>query len=230
MTWNVNAGEWRSSVRQHRRRIGLWIGIVALELYLLVAYFVLTPAIPTGELRYLVYPFLWINAGIWAARTVTPTPANRRHRAVGVGIAALYLLLLLYLPGAIGSGTAGVATDFRVAMAAPGWGPVVALTSPLLRLYLVPFEVVGYVALAYLVYANALRTSRSTLSGALGLVTCVGCTVPILVPLVGALGGPATGLATTAYAWSYDLGTATFLVAIWLLVRGATGDDVDSHA
>jgi len=78
-------------------------------------------------------------------------------------------------------------------MYAPGWGPLVAFTSPWLRLYLVPFEVLGYASLAYLVYANVLDLTRSTFSGALGLVTCVGCTVPVLTPLVGVLGGPAAG-------------------------------------
>jgi len=88
----------------------------------------------------------------------------------------------------------------------------VAFTSPWLRLYLVPFEVLGYASLAYLVYANVLDLTRSTFSGALGLVTCVGCTVPVLTPLVGVLGGPAAGLTTTAYAWSYDIGTIIFLL------------------
>ena len=65
-----------------------------------------------------------------------------------------------------------------------------------------------------------LEVARGTLSGVLGLVTCVGCTVPVLAPLVGLLGGPATGLATTAYRFSYDLGTLVFLVTLWLLYVG----------
>jgi len=102
-------------------------------------------------------------------------------------------------------------------MSRTGVGPLVAFTSPWLRLYLVPFEVLGYASLAYLVYANVLDLTRSTFSGALGLVTCVGCTVPVLTPLVGVLGGPAAGLTTTAYAWSYDIRTIIFLLTVGLL-------------
>jgi len=113
-------------------------------------------------------------------------------------------------------------------MYAPGWGPLVAFTSPWLRLYLVPFEVLGYASLAYLVYANVLDLTRSTFSGALGLVTCVGCTVPVLTPLVGVLGGPAAGLTTTAYAWSYDIGTISSCSRSGCS-RGAIGGEFMSH-
>jgi len=42
--------------------------------------------------------------------------------------------------------------------------------------------------------------------------------VPVLTPLVGVLGGPAVGLGTTtAYAWSYDIGTIIFLLTVGLL-------------
>ncbi|WP_423751870.1 DUF7546 family protein [Salinirarus marinus] len=48
-------------------------------------------------------------------------------------------------------------------------------------------------------------------------MTCVGCTVPVFVPLVGLLGGPAASLTTTAYEWSYDLGTLFFILTLGLL-------------
>jgi len=103
-------------------------------------------------------------------------------------------------------------------MYAPGWGPLVAFTSPWLRLYLVPFEVLGYASLAYLVYANVLDLTRSTFSGALGLVTCVGCTVPVLRRHSSAFSvGLPPALTTTAYAWSYDIGTIIFLLTVGLL-------------
>jgi len=71
---------------------------------LLLAYFALTTAEPTTEVRYLVYPFVWINAGLWAVRRVTPTPGTRTHRAVGIVIAIAYLFVVLYIPGRSGSG------------------------------------------------------------------------------------------------------------------------------
>lgn len=200
-----------------RRSRRLWLTILVLEANLLLAYFAFTGARPTGEVRYLVYPFVWLNASIWGVRRVDPSPGSRTHRAIAVAVAVAYLLVLLYLPGAVGTGAPGVPVDVRVAMYAPGWGPILAFTSPWLRLYLVPFEVVGYASLSYLVYANALTLTRGAFSGVLGLVTCVGCTVPVLAPLVGLLGGPATSLATTAFAWSYDAGTAVFVLTVGLL-------------
>lgn len=68
-----------------------------------------------------------------------------------------------------------------------------------------------------LAYANVLQLTRGTLSSIFGLVTCVGCTVPVVAPLVGLLAGPSTSLATTAYRWSYDVGTAVFVITVWLL-------------
>jgi hypothetical protein len=200
-----------------RRTMGVWIAVLAIEAYLLVAYFALTPATPSGGLRYLLYPFVWINAGLWVLRAVSPDPRARTHRVIGLAVAGAYLFVLLYLPGTIGFGAAGRPIDLRVAMYAPGWGPLVAFSSPWLRLYLVPFQVIGYASLAYLVYANVLVLTRSVLSGVLGLVTCIGCTAPALAALLGLIGGPTASLTTTAYAWSYDIGTAIFLFTIGLL-------------
>lgn len=217
MTLPAYTREWIASVEIDRRALHLWLAVVLVEASLLLAYFTLTTAEPTSEVRYLVYPFVWINAGLWGVRRTTPHPGSRLHRVGGMVIASAYLLVVLYVPGVIGIGAPGTPTDLRVAMYAPGWGPIVAFTSPWLRLYLVPFEVLGYASLAYLVYANVLELTRSAVSGALGLVTCVGCTVPVLTPLVGLLGGPAASLTTTAYAWSYDIGTAIFLLTVAVL-------------
>lgn len=200
-----------------RHAAGIWARVLLLEAFVLVAYFAVTTAEPTGEFRYLVYPFVWINLAGWAVLRTNPRAGSRRHALLAGGVAVTYFLAILSVPGVVGLGSAG-SVDLRVAMQAPGWGPILALTSPWLRLYLVPFEVIGYAGLAYLVYANALATTRSAIPGVLGLVTCVGCTVPVLVPLVGLLGGPATGLTTTAYAWSYDIGTLVFAVTVGLLV------------
>lgn len=195
-----------------------WLALLVLEAASLWTYLALTGA-DQGPLRYLLYPFVWINAAVYVvARTDLRTGSGRRRRlaaAVGVG----YFLLVMAVPGNVGVGHLDGHLhlgSLRVAMAPPGWGPLVAYAG-VVRLYLVPFEVVGYLSLSYLVYANALRTTRGTLGGALGVVTCVGCTVPVLAPLLGLLGGPASGLVTTAYAYSYDAGTALFVLALGVL-------------
>lgn len=197
----------------------VWVAIIAIETTLVAGYLLVTDTtIETG--RYLVYPFVWINAGLWAVWHTRPAAGSRRHRLLGVLVASGYALLLLTVSGKVGFGAAGTALAPRVAWYVPGWGPIVSLESEWLRLYLVPFEVIGYASLAYLMYANTLAVARGTLSGALGLVTCIGCTVPVLAPLTGLLGGPTTALVTTAYRWSYDLGTVVFLVTVGLLYAG----------
>ena len=186
------------------------------ELLAVLVYLAFEP-VTIDSWRFIVYGFLWINAGLWGVRRTTPYPGSRLHRAGGMIVASAYLLVVLYVPGVIGIGAPGTPIDLRVAMYAPGWGPIMAFTSPWLRVYLVPFEVLGYASLAYLVYANVLELTRRAVSGVLGLVTCVGCTVPILTPFVGMLGGPAASLTTTAYAWSYDIGTVIFLLTVVVL-------------
>lgn len=200
-----------------RPRLHVALAVCALEAVLVVAYFAITDAHPTNAVRYLVYPFVWINVGLWAVWRVDANPATRAQRAIAGVVAGAYLFALFYLASTIGSGAAGVPVDVRVELYAPGWGPLLAVSSPWLRLFLVPFEVVGYAALSYLLYATVLDLSRGALSGVFGLVTCVGCTVPVLVPLAGLLGGPATSLTTTAYAWSYDLGTLSYVLTVALL-------------
>lgn len=198
-----------------------WAALVALEALAVTVYFAAVPGGP-GALRYVVYPFVWMNAGLWAVLRVDPSLGSRRHRLLGAAAGGAYFLLVMAVPGNLGLGAA-VEPSLRIGWYVPGWGPLVAVSSPWLRLHLVPFEVMGYGALAYLVYANAIRLARGTLPGALGLVTCVGCTVPVLAPLVGLLGGPAASLTTTAYAWSYDVGTLLYLATVGLLVAGHEG-------
>lgn len=223
MTLQGVTRDWFASLPVAWRTVRRWLLVVVLEAYLVVAYFALTSDAPADELRYLAYPFVWMNAGAWAVLRTSPSPGNRWHRLLAGAVGAVYFLALLVVPGNLAVGTAGAPVALRVEMYAPGWGPLMAFTSPWLRLFLVPFEAIGYAALAYLVYANALDVTRGTLSGVLGLVTCVGCTVPVLAPLVGLLGGPASGLTSTAYEWSYDLGTLFFLLAVGLLYWSQRG-------
>jgi len=222
MNLSAHTREWVSSVEIERRTARFWIVVVLLEGFLLLAYFALTTAEPTTEVRYLVYPSSGsmpacgpFDASPHSGDANTSSSQDRHCDRIPVRRSVH--------SRTIGFGATGTPTDLRIAMYAPGWGPLVAFTSPWLRLYLVPFEVLGYASLAYLVYANVLDLTRSTFSGALGLVTCVGCTVPVLTPLVGVLGGPAAGLTTTAYAWSYDIRTIIFLLTVGLLSRGAIG-------
>ncbi|WP_248895708.1 DUF2165 domain-containing protein [Haloplanus halobius] len=191
-----------------------WCLVLAAEIAVVTAYLATTDVVVT-EPRYVVYPFVWINVGVWAMlRTDTPS-VDRRQRTVAVAIAGAYLGLLFWAGGVLLVGLdplpGGAVSSIHWNV--PGWGPAVVYGTPHLRLSLVPFKVVGYVAMTYLVYARLLDATRAVLSGALGLVSCVGCTFSIILPLLGAttlFGSTLTGLA-------WDLSTLVFLLTVALL-------------
>jgi len=204
-----------------------WGAVVLVwEFVLTAAYFTFTPATPT-HLRYLVYPFVWIDLGLWSVLRVETHPGSERHRLLAGAVAAGYLVALLYVPGVFQFPIPHVRAlppapgRFQLLWAAPGWGPLLSYRSSLVVLNLVPFKLVGYASLAYLIYANVLVFTRSSLSGVLGLVTCVSCVSPVFTALAGLLGGGAAVVAT-ATRFSVDLGTLAFVASVALLYWGAT--------
>jgi hypothetical protein len=80
-----------------------------------------------------------------------------------------------------------------------------------------PYKVVGYLALAYLVYDTVLDTAGSAVSGVLGLVSCVSCTWPVVATLAAGIAGSGTAVAAAASEWSYTIGTLAFVVTVVLL-------------
>ena len=193
-----------------------WSLVLAAELALVTAYLAVTPTVTVVEPRYVVYPFLWINVGVWAmVRTKTPS-VGRRQWAVATAVAVGYLLVLFVAAGTLQLGISDPLNGGAVASIhwnVPGLGPIVVYGTPRVRLSIIPFKVVGYIAMTYLVYARLLDATRAVLSGVLGLVSCVGCTFSILFPLLGAtalFGSTLTGLA-------WDLSTAVFLFTVALL-------------
>ncbi|UPV99511.1 hypothetical protein M0R88_13410 [Halorussus gelatinilyticus] len=206
----------------------LWAGLlVNTELILTFAYLLLADVTVT-EWRYLLFPFVWINLSVWALARTTPEADSRRTRLVGAAIAVGYLVLLAYVggllkPGLLFHGHGGGAgghthlTGFRVAWLPPGWGPALLYSGGLVQLTLMPYKVVGYVTLAYLVYATVLETAGSAVSGLLGLVSCVSCTWPVIATLAAGLAGSGTAVAAAASEWSYTLGTLAFAVTVVLL-------------
>lgn len=203
----------------HSRVARRWAVIFAVEAVLVAGYFALTEARVTQP-RLVVYPFVWINAGIWAvARTAVPS-APRRHRLLAGVVAGGYFLVLLWLAGLVGlTHHGGGVTGLRVATASPGWGPVVSYLGPTVHATFVPFRVLGYLALAHLVYARTLEAASAVLSGVLGFVSCISCSFSIITSLVASLGG-SSGIAAAVYSLSVDASTAVFLLAVGLLYWG----------
>ncbi|MFC6836336.1 DUF7546 family protein [Halomarina ordinaria] len=199
--------------------------LVNTELLALLAYFVLSDAVPYRPLVY-VYPFVWLNVALWGvwrvrqARRVSAAGASTRRRAVAGALGVGYLLALGSVGGlyAVGAGGPDVGPRLVVAGLPPGWSPALLYTGGGLTLALVSFRVVGYAALAYLL-AVALVDTRGP--AALGP-----CLVGALPLLAGTLGGFVGDGAALVGDGSYALSTLVFVLAVALLVRRPTAADL----
>jgi hypothetical protein len=198
----------------------LWGALVVnTELLVLLAYGVLgsTSLRDPLAVRYWLYPFVWINVGIWAFFRTSPAPAPARQRRLAAALAVGYFGVLAYTGGVVGH--AHQATGLRVSWWAlpPGWGPAVLYNGMGLSLTLLPYKVIGYLSLAYLVYATILDAAGAAVSGVLGLLSCVSCTWPVLASLVSGVVGSGTAVAGAVYAQSYGLSTVVFVATVALL-------------
>lgn len=220
---------------------GLSVGFALLtgEVVVLWLYLVETTGPVTDPLR-LVYPFVWINAaalGVWMTEVPSGSAEaehgggegpSTRYRGIAVAVGVGYLLVLAYAGGILGPGYDLVdASVDAVASASPGWylssglppgyGPAAVYEGSLVTLVLVPYKLVGYLALAYLVYATVIDAAGAAITGVLGLLSCVSCSWPVLAALVSGVAGSGSALATAAYGESLALSTVVFVVTVGLL-------------
>lgn len=162
-------------------------------------------------------PFVWINLSLLVFAFVRPAHAGDR-RLPAVAVATGYFAVLAVAGGLLvwnGAGSAGVRTTLQ---GVPGWIPLIVAGTGPLTLVVVPFKVVGYSALAYLVYVTVRDASGAVVGGLLGLLSCVSCTLPVIAALVAGFAGGAGAAAATAYSNSYLLSTVVFAVTVGLLV------------
>jgi hypothetical protein len=158
-----------------------------------------------------------VNVGLWVlARTrVAPSPTKAKRKAAAV--AALYFVALAVAGGLVTPSLSGLPPSVRIAYLPPGWGPALIYHGSLVNVILMPSRAVGYVALAYLVYATVLDAAGSAVSGLLGLLSCVSCSWPILASIATSVFGGGSALVAATTGLSYSLSTAVFLVTVALL-------------
>lgn len=211
------AGDRRHGARRplpasRRTAAGAVGALLTVELVAVAAYLRITN---TGVVapRYTLYPFVWINVAAWVLLRRPRLGASTRRRLAAGGLATGYFLVLVYAGGLVGHGHAHDATgpSLEVAWLSPGWGPALLYSGGLIDATVIPFEVIGYVALAALVYTVVLAGARSALAGVLGVAACVGCVWPVGAAVAAALGGVASPLATAVPGLAYDLSTALFV-------------------
>jgi len=200
-------------LRPRPETVGVIGALVLAELAVLGVYLATMPVAVT-EVRYLLYPFLWLNASVLAVWRVSPRPATGRRRWLAAGVGVAYFLGLATVGGVLAESTAtGVTVHWALP---PGWGPMVLANVGPVRVAAAPYQVAGYLALAYLVYATLADAESSLVGSVVGLFSCVSCTLPLLAAVVSSLAGGAVAFGS-ASALSYDLSTAVFLLAVALL-------------
>lgn len=195
----------------------VWAALLAAEAAALGAYGLTSGGV--SEPRYVLYPFLWINLGLYAVVRSRSPRAPARRRAVAAGLSAAYGLLLAVVSGLVGLPLVehshatghGHVDGWLVSLSAPGWGPRIGYVVGDYHLYLVPYRVVGYAALAYLLYLGLSELSPASGAGAVGLLACLSCSLPLLATLtVGVGAAPLSAVG----GLSLDVSTAAFLVAL----------------
>ncbi len=166
------------------------------------------------DYRSVVYPVIWITGGLAAAVWVQGTVPVRSNRAIAAIVGSGYVIALLWVSGLVraGSGTGSLS----LSPAIPGWGPIIVYEGSVIGFSIVPFKWIGYLALGYIVYVLVAGAGGSIKAAALGFVTCVSCTAPLVGAVAGAIGG--AGASRAVATAGYDIATVVFLVTIGLLV------------
>ena len=194
-----------------------WALFLNSQLLVAVLYVLLTTA-SFASFRLIVYAAIWINVSVWVVLNSRPAATaapqiRRRALAIGGG----YFALLAVAGGLITVGVGEAATGLRIAPLPPGYGPALLYSGQQVTVTLMPNYLVGYVALAYLVYVTVIDAAGSAAAGLIGLFSCVSCSWPILASLISAITGGGSLLVTSALQVSYGLSTAVFVVTAGLL-------------
>lgn len=186
------------------------------QLVALGVYVLLTPA-SLSSIRLIGYGLLWINVSAWVVANRRPPATSRSLRRRAAAVAAGYFGLLLFAGGVVGFGIGDAATGFRIAPLPFGFGPAILYSGELIAINLLPIYVIGYTALAYLVYVTVLDTAGSAAAGVIGLFSCVSCSWPIIASLASGIVGGGSLLTASALQISYSLSTGVFVLTAALL-------------
>lgn len=200
------------------RRVAAWSAFVAAQVVAIAVYFMVTDTTAVTY-RHALFPVVWITVSVWVVLK-TPLPDKLPwYSPVIAVVSGVYLLALMYLAGLIGVAQSP-GTAFTVSGASPGWGPVLAYSGDVVYLRVIPFQFVGYLTLAYLVFVALTDTATSLVGAAVGLVSCVGCTWTLISGALSVVGS--AGVTAFVQSYSYDLSTLVFISAVAVLYRYAS--------
>ncbi len=187
------------------------LSVLVVHVGAILAYAQMTGTVIAPE-RAMV-PLVWVAFAVWLVvhlhHRARRTGSNAMALAVGVG----YFLLLAAIGGSIGLGTES--SGLTIELATPGWGPIVLYGAAFVQVAVVPFELVGYLALSYGVYRAVAATSRGALAGLFGLFACIGCTLPLIAAVVSVFTGATVAIQPGSA--TYELATAVFVLTVVVL-------------
>lgn len=198
--------------------------LIAVEVVFVGTYLGVTGRSPLWS--FLVFPFVWIDVGLWALLRVDPPPAPTRRRRIAAGLSVAYFGVLGYVVGVVAPGEAfggnpATGLDLVVLGVPPGWAPYLVYDGTLVHVALLPPYVVGLLALTYLVYARLLDASSLASLGLVGIFSCVGCALPLLAAIVAGAVGASSGAVLAAVApVAYELGMVVFVGTVAVLAWG----------
>ncbi|WP_123538733.1 DUF7546 family protein [Halosimplex salinum] len=220
----------RTSIRDSfdpGRETLLWSALVLnTELVLVLVYAAVgsQELLSARGLRMWLYPFVWINVSLWALVKTSPASASTRNRRIAAALALGYFGVLAYTGGLVGH--AHGPTTARIAWSLPpGWSPTFIYNGNGVALTLIPYKLVGFVTLAYLVYATILDAAGSAVTGVLGLLSCVSCSWPVIASLATGIAGSGSGIAAAVTDGSYGISTVVFVATVALLYWRPFGRD-----
>jgi hypothetical protein len=220
MSADATRAGWRERLAglwPDRRTAVYWAMVINAEFLILAGYYTLATDVTLRDPLFAVIPFVWINLAGWAVMHTEVPAAPSRKKATAAAVAVGYLGLLAVFGGIV-NGPSGVASSYlNVLQLPPGWNPAFFYSGSLFSLVVLPYKLVGFAALSYLVYVTALDAASALAGGVLGLFSCVSCTFPVLAGLVSGLAGGGSAIAGFTYANSYLLSTAVFGVTVVLL-------------
>jgi hypothetical protein len=221
MSTDTLRSRWGDRLRPGTETVLIAAMVLNAELLLLGLYWLVGDTTLTSiwSLQYWLYPMVWINVGLLAIVKTTPRAADARDRWLATGLAVGYFGILAYAGGLVGPAAGIGESSLRLSILGlpPGWGPALLYSGERIAVALMPFKLIGYTALAYLVYATVLDAAGSAVSGVLGLLSCVSCSWPVLASLATGVLGSGSAVATAVYSQSYALSTVVFVVTVGLL-------------
>ncbi|GAB6878374.1 hypothetical protein JCM17823_06480 [Halorubrum gandharaense] len=183
--------------------------LVALAYLVFLTMYLIFGSNEVLDLSRAVYPFVWLTTVGGAFATVGHLV--RRISAFETVIAGGYIILLTWISGGLSVGWTelGITTSGGI----PGWGPVIGIDAFVITVVAVPFQVIGYVTLGFLIAQALQNRSGSAAAGVIGLLSCAGCILPLLavsasIGMVPAFSG----------SIPYSVSTIAFVLSTTLLV------------